>query len=132
MKNIAAAMIVFASFSAMANWTETVTCTVLRGNVDTGESSTQLATGNMRMSGPHNAEAGTVTLKSGLAPSYSIVVEKISSGRTDETSLTTKLGTKVVAMSSVDDQQSPVVENKFMTLNGDYQITVTCTSTPAL
>ncbi|MBO9665226.1 MAG: hypothetical protein J7501_00235 [Bdellovibrio sp.] len=82
------------------------------------------------MDGPHNGETGRVAIKSYLVPSYSVTLNKVSSGRTDEVQLVTKLNSKTIAQSSVDLQQSKEVTNKFISKNGDYQITITCLSEP--
>lgn len=118
------------SSSVFAAWTESVDCVVSRGNVDTGAVTRSAMAGELRMAGPHNGEAGKVSLRSDLIPSYAIVFEKVSGGRTDESTLTSSLGRQIVAKSSIDDQQSDAVENKFVTSNGDFQISISCSSKP--
>lgn len=116
------------SLNSFAQWTEKVECTVLRESVDTDEVSMVRVEAEMKMAGPHNGEVGSLIIKNTLAPSYTIKLEKHSGGRNDESTLTTMLGKRVMAKSTVDDAKSESVENKFITMNGDFQMTVSCTS----
>lgn len=128
MKSLIVLSTLIFSFSSFAGWVETVECQLSRGNVDTGVVTQSVSKGVLKMAGPHNGETGRLVLKSPMLPAYSIVFEKVSSGRTDESTLTTSMGKTVFAKSSVDDQQSPTVENKFVTLNGDFQVSISCAS----
>ena len=129
MKTIFAILSLSLSMNSFAGgWKEKVTCNVSRGNVDMGTVSKSVMSGTLVMDGPHNGEFGSLKLKSPMLPSYTIVFEKLSSGRTDESSLTTSLGSKVVAKSSVDTQQSAKVDNKFVTEMMDFEITISCSS----
>lgn len=121
------ALISFAT-SALADWTETVDCTIERGSVDELTVVSSKSSAQLQMSGPHNGETGQAVISNSLIPSYSVTYSMISSGRTDEASLVTKFGDQILALSSVDTQQSKFITNKFLTTNGDYQVTITCSS----
>lgn len=115
--------------NSFAGWTEIIDCTFNRGSVDEPAVVSSSSIAELAMDGPHNGERGEVTLVNDLAPSYSITYSKFASGRNDEVKLVTKIGEEIVALSSVDTQQNETVTNRFLTQNGSYQITVTCSST---
>ena len=128
MKKVLILAFVLVGVSAQANWIEKVDCLVERGSVDYGIVTTSVSSTEIEMRGRHNNEHGKVIVKNSLTPSYKIILKKVSHGRTGEMELITKLGKKVIAKSSVDEQQVSTVSNRFMTFGGDYQITVTCSS----
>ena len=127
MKSMLVASLMLAGTQAHAAWTESVECSIERGAVDTGDTVSEKVLADLNMDGPHNGENGSVQIVSQLAPSYSIVYDKVSSGRNDTFSLTTSYG-GVVARASGDVSQGDSITNRFVTANGDYQITVTCAS----
>lgn len=129
MKNLAMVpVLLLLTSSAFAGWSEKIGCSVQRGSVDDLTTSSESVVAQLDMDGPHNGETGTVEIKSSLLPSYTITLNKVSSGRTDAVQLVTKLNKKMIALSSVDLQQSKEVVNKFVSKNGDYQFSITCSS----
>lgn len=126
MKSLIAIALLAVSASSFADWSEVANCSISRVAVETGTKVSGKVSGIIRVAGPDNGETGALTLKSSLIPSYEILVEKISGGRTSETVLTTKIGKTIFAKTSVDDQVSSSVQNKFVTANGDHQVTINC------
>lgn len=116
------------SFGAFADWDETVTCEIQRLSVDLGIEAKSNSTATLHMSGPHNGETGSVQIENSLVPSYDIVFEKLSGGRLERQSLTTTLGGRTMALSTVDTQFSETVSNTFLTDGSDYQIKVSCSA----
>lgn len=128
MKGVLILGLTFFSVNSFADWTESVKCSVERGSVDDLTVVSSSSDAQLKMGGPHNGETGKTILENSLIPSYTVTFSKVSGGRNDKTRLTTTIRGKVVAMSSVDTQQSEDIANRFITENGDYQITVTCSS----
>ena len=126
MKSLFALATLVFSLNSSAGWVETIECQLSRGSVDTGTTATSVLTGVLKMTGPNNAETGRLVLKSPMLPAYSVILEKASSGRTDVSTLTTALGTRIMAKSSVDDQQSEPLDNRFVTAKGDFQVSLSC------
>ena len=124
--------LIAASASTASAWTEVVTCDIKRNSVDYGTTATEKVSVSMRVDGAHNAETGVAKIVSSLAPSYDVVLEMLSSGRSDTLALQSSQGGKILALSSVDGQMTnSKIENKFVTSNGDYEITISCTTNAA-
>lgn len=129
MKIFAAATLLFVNFAANASWNEKVECTVSRVSVDTQKVTMEFVTTSMTLSGPHNGESGSVEIESQLTPSYTIKLERFSGGRNENIRLTTRLQNEIMATASGDPSITKQIANRFITANGDYEITVKCATT---
>ena len=126
MKKILIIGLILSATNSFAGWEESVKCSVERISVDDGSVARSSSDSELKIEGSDNGETGEVTIVNSLIPSYPLSFNRASGGRTEEAELTTRVNNRVIAMSSVDLQQSEFVSNRFVTLNGDYQITVTC------
>jgi formate-dependent phosphoribosylglycinamide formyltransferase (GAR transformylase) len=129
-KNVFILLVSFVGFNVHAQVpiSEKIVCEIERSAVNFDEIVKETLQFKIIMSGPHNGEYGQVDLKSQLLPSYKIKFEKILGGATDELTLTSQRGSEIVAKSSADEQQTKQVDNRFLTSDSEYQITVSCTS----
>ncbi len=135
MKKILLAMAVIVSASNAFAWTEMVECKVQRKSVDYQTITEGTIVEAMKMGQVRGGEEGSVELKSNLFPSYKVVLSMVSGGRSDTLTMQTSLVNQLVALSSIDGQlsnsENPIV-NKFVTGNGDYEVTISCTTSSAL
>ena len=135
MKKVLLAMTVIVSTSNAFAWTEIVQCKVQRKNVDFQTITEGTISDAIKMGSAQGGEQGFVELKSSLIPSYKVVLSMVSGGRSDTLTMQSSLGNQLMALSSIDGQLSnaknPIV-NKFVTDNGDYEITISCTTSSTL
>lgn len=107
-------------------WTEFVECKILKESVNSQNLESSSVEISFQMKGPHNGEKGQGLVSHILLPKYDVVFNKFSGGRTDEIELLTKNGSLLMAKSSVYGDQE--VTNRFLTLDGSFQVTVVCSS----
>lgn len=134
MKKTVLILALIGTASTASAWTEIVTCKVKRTSVDFGTSVESTSVESMNVGGRHNAETGSVEIKSALLPSYKVTLEMLSSGRSDVLWLKTSANGELQALSSINgelDNSNNPVENKFITINGDYEVTISCTTRTA-
>lgn len=128
MKALMVLGLILFSVSSHAGWKEIIECEIERRSVDGLPTVISKSSAELWMSGPHNGETGRTVVSNPLIPSYTLTFSKYAGGRLEGAGLTTKLGDKVIARSSVDTNLSKTVTNQFVTENTDYQITVVCAS----